>query len=45
MDYNKFDWNNTFLNSDEVRGWGSDASARDTVRNILRRETVRMRLE
>lgn len=22
MDYNKIDWNNTFLNSDEVRGWG-----------------------
>lgn len=22
MDYNKVDWNNTFLNSDEVRGWG-----------------------
>lgn len=22
MDYNRVDWNNTFLNSDEVRGWG-----------------------
>lgn len=21
MDYNKIDWSNTFLNSDEVRGW------------------------
>lgn len=22
MDYNKVDWNNTFANADEVRGWG-----------------------
>ena len=22
MDYNRVDWNNTFINSDEVRGWG-----------------------
>ena len=22
MDYNRVDWNNTFLNADEVRGWG-----------------------
>ena len=22
MDYNRVDWDNTFINSDEVRGWG-----------------------
>lgn len=22
MDYNRIDWNNAFVNSDEVRGWG-----------------------
>lgn len=38
MDYNKIDWSNTFLNSDEVRGWGIRA-----LRERHRKEYIKKR--
>lgn len=38
MDYNRVDWNNTFVNADEVRGWGIRA-----LRERHRKEFIKKR--